>query len=107
MTLSALRLSASLVHLIPVLGLQQEHSLYSVDVKDAFLQVPQRTPCACDLFGEQDPNCRNEGLLLLRVLPGQRDAALLWSDHFAGTLKKQNFESHAQLYFEMTGAAFL
>ena len=75
-----------------MLGLQQEHSLYSVDVKDAFLQVPQRTPCACDLFGEQDPNCRNEGLLLLRVLPGQRDAALLWSDHFAGTLKKQNFD---------------
>ena len=30
--------------------------------------------------------------LLLRVLPGQRDAALLWSDHFAGTLKKQNFD---------------
>ena len=45
-----------------------------------------------DLFGEQDPICRNEGLLLLRVLPGQRDAALLWSDHFAGTLKKQNFD---------------
>ena len=29
---------------------------------------------------------------MLRVLPGQRDAALLWSDHFAGTLKKQNFD---------------
>ena len=32
--------SASLVRLIPILGLQQEHSLYSIDVKDAFLQVP-------------------------------------------------------------------
>ena len=30
--------------------------------------------------------------LLLRVFPGQRDAALLWSDHFAGTLKQQNFD---------------
>ena len=39
--------SASLVRLIPVLGLQQELSLYSVDVKDAFLQAPQRTPCTC------------------------------------------------------------
>ena len=39
--------SASLVRLIPILGLQQEHSLYPIDVKDAFLQVPQRTPCAC------------------------------------------------------------
>ena len=29
---------------------------------------------------------------MLRVLPGQRDAALLWSDHFAGTLKQQNFD---------------
>ena len=37
--------SASLVRLIPILGLQQEHSLYSIDVKDAFLQVPQRMPC--------------------------------------------------------------
>ena len=45
-----------------------------------------------DLFGTQDPNCRKEGLLLLRVLPGQRDAALLWSDHFAGTLKNQDFD---------------
>ena len=31
--------SASLVRLIPVLGLQQEHCLYSVDVKDAFLHL--------------------------------------------------------------------
>ena len=87
------------MRLISILGLQQEHSLYSIDVKDAFLQVPQRASCACqcpkeyiDLFGEQDPNCRNEGLLLLRLLPGQRDATLLWSDHFAGTCKQQNFD---------------
>ena len=45
-----------------------------------------------ELFGEEDPNCRNEGLLLLRVLPGQRDAALLWSDHFAGTLQERDFD---------------
>ena len=30
--------------------------------------------------------------MLLRILPGQRDAALLWSDHFARTLKQQNFD---------------
>ena len=29
--------------------------------------------------------------MLLRVLPGQRDAALLWSDHFASTLQEQDF----------------
>ena len=88
--------SASLVRLIPILGLQQEHSLYSIDVKDAFLQVPQRNRCACEfpkeyveLFGEDDPECRNDGFLMLRVLPGQRDAALLWSDHFASTLQEQ------------------
>ena len=90
--------SASLVRLIPILGLQQEHSLYSIDVKDAFLQVPQRNRTACEfpkeyveLFGDEDPQCRNEGFLLLRVLPGQRDAALLWSDHFASTLQEQQF----------------
>ena len=90
--------SASLVRLIPILGLQQEHSLYSIDVKDAFLQVPQRNRTACEfpkeyveLFGEDDPQCRNDGFLLLRVLPGQRDAALLWSDHFASTLQEQEF----------------
>ena len=90
--------SASLVRLIPILGLQQEHSLYSIDVKDAFLQVPQRNRNACEfpkeyveLFGDEDPQCRNDGFLLLRVLPGQRDAALLWSDHFASTLQEQQF----------------
>ena len=90
--------SASLVRLIPILGLQQEHSLYSIDVKDAFLQVPQRNRTACEfpkeyveLFGDDDPQCRNDGFLLLRVLPGQRDAALLWSDHFASTLQEQQF----------------
>ena len=90
--------SASLVRLIPILGLQQEHSLYSIDVKDAFLQVPQRNRTACEfpkeyveLFGDEDPQCRNDGFLLLRVLPGQRDAALLWSDHFANTLQEQEF----------------
>ena len=90
--------SASLVRLIPILGLQQEHSLYSIDVKDAFLQVPQRNRTACEfpkeyveLFGDEDPQCRNDGFLLLRVLPGQRDAALLWSDHFANTLQEQQF----------------
>ena len=90
--------SASLVRLIPILGLQQEHSLYSIDVKDAFLQVPQRNRTACEfpkeyveLVGEDDPQCRNDGFLLLRVLPGQRDAALLWSDHFASTLQEQEF----------------
>ena len=71
--------SALLVRLIPILGLQQEHSLYSIDVKDAFLQVPQRNRTACEfpkeyveLFGDEDPQCRNDGFLLLRVLPGQR-----------------------------------
>ena len=90
--------SASLVRLIPILGLQQEHSLYSIDVKDAFLQVPQRNRTACEfpkeyveLFGDEDPLCRNDGFLLLRVLPGRRDAALLWSDHFANTLQEQQF----------------
>ena len=67
-------------------------------MKDAFLQVPQRNRTACEfpkeyveLFGDEDPQCRNDGFLLLRVLPGQRDAALLWSDHFANTLQEQQF----------------
>ena len=33
-----------------------------------------------------------KGFSVLRVLPGQRDAALLlWSDHFANTLQEQQF----------------
>ena len=67
-------------------------------MKDAFLQVPQRNRTACEfpkeyveLFGDEDPQCRNDGFLLLRVLPGQRDATLLWSDHFANTLQEQEF----------------
>ena len=51
-------------------------------MKDAFLQVPQRNRTACELpkeyvelFCDEDPQSRNDGFLLLRVLPGQRDAA--------------------------------
>ena len=91
--------SASLTRLVPVIALQEEFSVYSIDVKDAFLQVPQRTRTACEfpkeyveLFQDTDPSCLQEGLLLLRVLPGQRDAALLWSDHFSDSLKEQDFE---------------
>ena len=110
--------SASLVRLIPVLGLQQKHSLYSVDVKDAFLQVPQHTPCAChfpkeylDLFGSAGSY----------ITVGAKDCCCpeYFQDsvmqHFCGVIILQEHSrsrtltgaSHAQLYFEMTGIAFL
>ena len=39
--------SPGITKLVPILALANNWAIYSVDVKDAFLQVPQRTPCLC------------------------------------------------------------
>ena len=80
--------SPGITKLIPILALINSWSIYSLDVKDAFLQVPQRTSCLCKVpegahvVREMTKEEREEaGSLssfcswkLRRALPGQRDA---------------------------------
>eukprot|EP00439_Symbiodinium_sp_Y106_P000302 s8784_g1.t1 len=88
--------SPGITKLVPILALLNDWAIYSVDVKDAFLQVPQRTPCLCRV-PEEAINVLRELLpswcwKLGRVLPGQRDASSLWSDFCDGLLVQEGFE---------------
>ncbi|CAE7331272.1 RE1 [Symbiodinium sp. CCMP2592] len=72
--------TAGITKLVPMLALANNWAIYSVDVKDAFLQEqPERSPGTwCWKLG--------------RVLPGQRDASSLWSVFCDGPLVEEKFE---------------
>ena len=88
--------SPSLTKLIPILALANRWSIWSLDIKDAFLQVPQKRPVHCKIprgKGSQavhgmEAKCWRLG----RVLPGQRDASLLWSEFCAELLQQEGYE---------------
>ena len=95
--------SPGITKLVPMVALANQWAIYSVDVKDAFLQVPQRTPCLCRvpeeatevvqaMQGQPEQNPRSWCWRLGRVLPGQRDASSLWSDFCDGLLVAEKFE---------------
>ena len=98
--------SPGITKLVPMLALANRWAIYSVDVKDAFLQVPQKTPCLCRVPEEathvvesmqstREQSPRSWCWKLGRVLPGQRDASSLWSDFCDELLVAENFE-HCQ-----------
>lgn len=70
--------SASVVKLLPSLALSdgfvKEGVIATLDVSDAFLQVPQPIPRKISLDG-----CE---YIILKCLPGQRDASRLWYWYF-------------------------
>ena len=75
--------NSAVVKLLPALtlsdGFRQNCILGTLDIGDAFLQVNQPMPRVVKL-GKQD-------FIILRCLPGQRDASKLWYNHFVQTLK--------------------
>ena len=75
--------SSSVVKILPALALSDGFAPNSVlgtlDVADAFLQVPQPMPRVVKLGSME--------LVILMCLPGQRDAAKLWYQYFVDTLK--------------------
>ncbi len=84
-----------IIHLFLALALVQQLNVLVMDVKDAFLTVPQR-----DLVVVEIPTwAKTEEMIskgvnfwkLLRCLPGQRKAALHWHEHFEATVSKLNF----------------
>ena len=82
--------------LVPILALLNQLAIYSVDVKDGFLQEPQRTPLPCRV-PEEAMDVVQELLeswcwRLGRVLPGQRDPSSLWSDYCDELLVQAGFE---------------
>ncbi len=84
-----------IIHMFLVLALVQQLSVLVMDVKDAFLTVPQR-----DLVIIEIPTwAKSESMTasgvdfwkLVRCLPGQRKAPLHWREHFESTVSKFDF----------------
>ena len=95
--------SPALTKIIPTLCLAFNWSIWSVDVKDAFLQVPQKVKVLCRIPSEAEAivakmigvaidSLKHFRWKLKRVLPGQRDAALRWSDFCDDLLKNEGLE---------------
>ena len=74
--------SASVVKLLPCMALSDAFVnnavIATLDVSDAFLQVPQPIPRKVTLDGED--------FIILKCLPGQRDASRLWYSFFVERL---------------------
>eukprot|EP00435_Cladocopium_sp_Y103_P014576 s4405_g3.t1 len=77
--------SSPIVKLLPALALSDGFNdncvIGTLDIADAFLQVSQPVPRVGKL-GKHD-------FIILKCLPGQRDASKLWYLHFVETLKKR------------------
>ena len=74
--------SASVVKLLPCMALTDAFVssgvIATLDVSDAFLQVPQPIPRKVSLDGQD--------FIILKCLPGQRDASRLWYSFFVERL---------------------
>ena len=74
--------SSSVVKLLPSMALSdgfvKDAVLATLDVSDAFLQVPQPVPRKVSLDGQD--------FIILKCLPGQRDASRLWYSFFVQRL---------------------
>eukprot|EP00435_Cladocopium_sp_Y103_P075626 s23_g61.t1 len=88
--------SSIVARLLPAMFLdmqsREDAVMASIDVKDAFLTVPQETPTTvrCQLADGQTWDYS-----LGKVLPGQRDGSLLWHKAITGVLKTElNMEVH-------------
>ena len=82
--------SSIVARLLPAMFLdlrsREDAIMASIDVKDAFLTVPQQTPTTvrCQLADGQ-----SRDYALGMVLPGQRDGSLLWHKAITGLLKSE------------------
>ena len=85
--------------LLLVLAQLQNLVIFVADVKDAFLTVPQKNPVWVKVPSWVRSLSAGEDVLLnalmwrlMRCLPGQRNAALMWSNHFKDMMLKEEFE---------------
>ena len=86
-----------IIHMLLVVALVQQLSILIMDVKDAFLTVPQRDLVIVQIpVWAQTDDMITKGIghwKLLRCLPGQRRAALHWHEHFESTVNQLDFIS--------------
>ena len=77
--------TTNMVKLIPILFLlwratrQEQYAICAIDVKDAYLEVPQEEPVVADL----PKDCMLQGQYVFeKCVPGQRDGAQRWFGYF-------------------------
>ena len=88
----------SAVRTLLALGTVMKLKVAVFDVSDAFLLVPQQEFVIIKVPGwiqqlQPDGEPVEEFWMLRRCLPGQRNAALRWSDYFGGLATERNFEA--------------
>ena len=83
--------STSVVKLIPLLFLiwrmvrpEIQYGIASIDVKDAFLEVPQETPLVADMPKDFAGSGK---YVFLRCVPGQRDGSQRWFQFYVNYLR--------------------
>ena len=86
--------ASSCQRLIPALGMCGVYDgavLGSLDITDAYLTVKQQVPRNIKLMAEPTAEMvfDTEGWVIDRCLPGQRDEARRWYDHFVNVLKEE------------------
>ena len=88
----------SAVRTLLALGTVMKPQVAVFDVSGAFLLVPQQEFVIIKVPGwiqqlQPDGEPVEEFWMLKRCLPGQRNAAVRWSDYFGGLAKEKNFEA--------------
>ena len=83
--------STSVVRLLPLLFLiwratrpEVQYGIASIDVKDAFLEVPQQTPLVANMPSDFAGSGR---YIFLRCVPGQRDGSQRWFQFYVDYLR--------------------
>ena len=83
--------SANLVKLLPTLFATWRQTrpeirwgIAAIDVKDAYLEVPQESPVVADLPSDYTGQGR---FIFLRCVPGQRNGSQRWYDYYTGYMK--------------------
>jgi len=85
------------VRLLLVMSMLYDLAVTALDVKDAFLVVDQKEVMFVVIpeWIRELAQDRATHWLLLKCLPGQRNAALRWNEHFTGLCSEVGMESYA------------
>jgi hypothetical protein len=93
-----------IVKMMIVLGLVHDLAVASLDVGDAFLQVPQSTMVLIEIptwaVGAEGNGDQGQFWILKRCLPGQRAAASEWNKFFVEVCERYGYETFQGTIFK-------
>lgn len=91
-----------IVKLLIILSMLYDLAICSLDVGDAFLQVPQRTTVLIEvpLWAQQEQGEKHQFWILRRCLPGQHAAASEWNQFFVEVCARHGFDNFQGTIFK-------